>query len=381
MNASELLQKYKEGRCTAEEQALLEHWYLQYRSQTPAASETAIDETITSIHAYLDQHIQQQHHKKKYTWYYVAASVLILICFSSLWYLHTDTAPSKVDTATILSKVVGQKQAFLTLDNGKRLSLHANQSALVTRDGELHMGQQADSGTLVYQSFQERDKSIEHAFHTLTTPKGATFAIQLADGTKVWLNAGSSLRYPLHFANNRIVELQGEAYFEVAQTATSPFQVMVKCSGKAPFLVDVLGTAFNVQAYADEGWVKTTLVNGKIQTGLQTTTNRLQVKPGQQVVLQNEQQFLREVNLDQELAWKTGSFAFDNTDIRQVMLQLSRWYDVPIYYSGTPHQETFTGYVSRDIPLGDALAMLEKGGGITFTLSESGIQVHFLSQP
>jgi len=381
MNASELLQKYKDGRCTDEERALLEHWYLQYHAQAQNAKEPDIDEAIASIHAYLDQHIQQQHNKRKYTWYYVAASVLALICFSSLWFFHADTAISRPDTATILSKVAGQKQAFLTLDNGKRLSLHANESALVTHDGELHMGQQADSGTLVYKSFQEHDKSTSDVFHTLTTPKGATFAIQLADGTKVWLNAGSSLRYPLHFASNRTVELQGEAYFEVAQTATSPFQVMVKRSGKAPFLVDVLGTAFNVQAYTDEVSIKTTLVSGKIQTGLQTTANRIQVKPGQQAILKNEQLFLKEVNIDQELAWKSGSFAFDNTDICQVMLQLSRWYDVPIRYSGTPHHETFTGYVSRNIPLGDALAMLEKGGGITFTLSESGIQVHFLSQP
>ncbi|GAA4792166.1 DUF4974 domain-containing protein [Olivibacter ginsenosidimutans] len=381
MDASVLLKKYEEGRCTPDELALLESWYLNYREQ-PAGTfhEMAKEEAIAAIHTYLHEYINKKQKKRTYWRYYAAASIIALLGVGSWWFFPNKIKTDSTYATTILTKVAGQKQAYLTLDNGKRILLDAHKPERITQESGLSISK-ADSSILVYDAHQGLTKNEGSAYHTITTPKGATFAVQLSDGTKVWLNTHSSLRFPTQFSTNRMVELRGEAYFEVNKSAAHPFQIAIHQDDSAPFLVEVLGTTLNVHAYTEETFVKTTLISGKIRTGWQAAKEHILVKPRQQVISAHGQMQLKTVDIDQELAWKSGSFAFDNTDIHEVMEQLSRWYNVRISYSGTEHHETFTGYISRSIPLGDALAMLEKGGGVSFTLSDNHIQVHFLTNP
>jgi len=215
----------------------------------------------------------------------------------------------------------------------------------------------ADNGQLTY-TVIDNQVSSENKINTLSTAMGQTYSIVLPDGSRVWLNAASSLRYPASFSSaaERRVQLTGEGYFEVAKDKAHPFIVQT-----AKQDVAVLGTHFNVNAYADEPVVRTTLLEGSVKVNTKgfARTNEVLLKPGLQAEL-NPSGSLKVTEGDPEVvAWKDGKFRFNNASLETVLRQLSRWYDVEIKYEAGVPDESFTGGISRDLKASEALEVLK----------------------
>lgn len=262
---------------------------------------------------------------------------------------HLAQNLSKPSPAVI---VPGGNKAILTLSNGQQVVLDSLQNGSITHQGGVRIIKLA-SGRLAYQG----GEGSEPVYNTITTPKGGQYQVVLPDGSRVWLNAGSSLRFPTAFGGkDRSVDMTGEAYFEIAPDRARPFTV------KAPgHDIAVLGTQFDVNAYTDEDAFKTTLLEGSVRVG----NNVLQ--PGEQVVagVDGAIQVRKGVETDEVVAWKNGRFLFDNADIPTIMRQIARWYDVQIRYEGRVPQGHFTGMVPRSSSLDKVLKI--------FALS----QIHF----
>lgn len=385
MDASELLKKYREGKCTTEELALLETWYATYHEQPlEQLDEQKQEQELLAIEHDLHQHIARRIKQRR--WLSIAASIVFVMGTVFWWQLYQEKTIPSINSVqrTTSYKPVSKNQAYLTLESGEKINLEQNQTELLNRKSSINIRKVAN-GELIYEVTDNLKDSVANntgltSYHTITTPRGSEFAIKLPDGTKVWLNAASSLRYPVHFsARDRKVKLTGEAYFDVSQIASSPFIVTVERSDDHPFSVEVLGTEFNINAYTEEQTLKTTLVSGKIRAGVQGNPKQMTLIPGQQAILKANQLGVKNVAVEDEIAWKSGNFAFHNTNLKEVMQQVARWYDLSVEYRGTPRKESFTGYISREVPVKDVLDMLAQGGGVSFSMSRGVIRVDFLN--
>lgn len=269
----------------------------------------------------------------------------------------------------------GGNRAVLTLADGSTISLDsahtgnlASQGAarvLKIRDGELKYDAAAASGHSTV------------SYNTLSTPRGGQYKLLLADGTRVWLNAASSIRYPTTFTGtDREVEISGEAYFEIAKNASMPFRVLTVSNpgDNDPMTIDVLGTHFNVNAYGDEPVVRTTLIEGLVKVSKGKNTAML--KPGQaaQVRKDGAVQQLSGVDLEAAVAWKDGLFEFDDEELPVILREISRWYAIDIEYAGAVPTDKFTGSVSRNTTLSGVLKIL-KLSDIQFAVSNNKIIV------
>ena len=250
----------------------------------------------------------------------------------------------------------GGNTAILTLGDGSTVVLENARNGSLAQQGNAQIVKPA-SGKLVYKAANARTDKI--VYNTVTTPNGGQYQIELPDGTNVWLNAASSLRFPTAFSGpERRVTITGEVYFEVAKDARKPFHVQTQDMD-----VTVLGTHFNVMAYPDEKTVRTTLLEGKVTVGQAGRT--VVLNPGQQAQLGRDRSGLNVVdgiNIEEELAWKNGLFLFNDATMSDIMRQVSRWYDVEVVYEGGPPQGHFTGKLSRNTNLATMLRI--------FTLSE-----------
>jgi ferric-dicitrate binding protein FerR (iron transport regulator) len=247
----------------------------------------------------------------------------------------------------------GRNTATLTLGNGQRVLLDSAGTGALATQGSARLVK-LDSGSLSY-SVTSAVTAAAVVYNTLVTPRAGQFKLILPDGTQVWLNNASSLRYPSSFTGtSRTVELTGEAYFEVARNTTQPFQV--KAGGLS---VQVLGTGFDISAYTDEPDVRTTLVQGKIKVESKEKTAVLQ--PGQQVVATEEGgwKMLKSVNTEEVTDWRFGLFNFDNADLHSVLRQLARWYDVDVEFRGAVPDKRVQGQMHRDLTLNQVLEILK----------------------
>lgn len=303
-----------------------------------------------------------------------AAAAVLLIAISSVIYFSLNKQKSK-DTivennnASIQTydKAPGGNKAVLTLDNGRQIILDSTSNGMLAVEGNANIVKQGD-GQLIYDATS--GKANEALYNTLTTPRGGQYKITLADGTKVWLNASSSLRYPAGFTGNeRKVDISGEAYFEVAKDVRKPFKVQVN-----QMEIEVIGTHFNINGYANEEAVKTTLLEGRVKVSADKNTGYL--KPGQQARLSKtgEMKIADNIDLEETVAWKDGIFQFDNSDIKSVMRQLERWYDMEVEYDGSVNKH-FNGTISRNVSLSKVLEMLRQTGEVKFTVSGTKIIV------
>ncbi|MBY0434797.1 MAG: FecR domain-containing protein, partial [Cyclobacteriaceae bacterium] len=254
----------------------------------------------------------------------IAASVVLLISVGIFLFWHRSVLESPLNQVAFKENDLqpGSNKATLTLADGKQVvldslsagkSLRQGASAIVNRPGHL--------------AYNTENKSEEIAYNILTTPRGGQYQLTLADGSKVWLNAESSIRFPSHFiGKERRVQITGEVYFEVAKNAAMPFKVEV-----GEMEINVLGTHFNVNAYEV---VKTTLIEGSVLVAMEDT--KMVLKPGQQaqVITSGKIDLFESPDLNETLAWKNGLFQFNNADIQTVMMQVARWYDVEIIYEG-----------------------------------------------
>jgi ferric-dicitrate binding protein FerR (iron transport regulator) len=221
-------------------------------------------------------------------------------------------------------------------------------------------------------------------YNTLFNPRGSkVISLTLSDGTKVWLNAESSLRYPISFASgvypdggrtpsalNREVEITGEAYFEVKHNSKQPFKVHLPNGS----IVEDIGTSFNINAYPDEDATKTTLIEGSIKISAPSADKNLRhqrekiLKPGEQLVQSPDHQITRSPDVDEVMAWKSGWFEFENTSLPIILRQIRRWYDVEIVYTKSAVAETFGGRISKDLPLSNVLHSLEQNSKLKFRI-------------
>ena len=261
----------------------------------------------------------------------------------------------------------GGNKAILTLADGATISLDDAKKGDIARDGNAQIVKGGDSGTLIYHAVAGNQQAV--AYNTITTPRGGQYQLALSDGSKVWLNASSSLHFPTTFGGaERAVELTGEGYFEIAKNTAKPFLISVN-----GVRVKVLGTHFNINAYRDEPVVRTTLVEGavKVEAGGQA----MLLRPGQQAVAGTSLRLEPDADLEEVMAWKEGIFNFKNLDIESIMRQISRWYDVEVVYAGGKKPEGhFSGMISRNTPALTVLKMLEYGG-VHFTIESKKIVI------
>jgi ferric-dicitrate binding protein FerR (iron transport regulator) len=295
---------------------------------------------------------------------WVAAAVVIFLLGTAIVsrkYTHQSAMPADVTTVLKEDRMPGRNGAILTLGNGHQILLDTTKDGALASQGGSRLVKQ--NGRLIYTASipPGKDEGLSPAdvesnwYNIITTPKGRQFQAVLPDGTQVWLNAASSIRYPAVFhGKERKVQISGEAYFEVAKDPSRPFHVQVNTMD-----VEVLGTDFNINSYADEPAVKTTLLRGSI--GVSQKGNRILLIPGQQAISLGDQ--LASVNLadlEEVMAWKNGRFQFYETDIQTLLRQVARWYDLDVVYEGSPPADRFSGKIPRDVRISQVLAVLEK---------------------
>jgi len=258
----------------------------------------------------------------------------------------------------------GGNKAVLTLSDGTKIVLDDTRRGKIAREQNVSIDN-VKSGEIVYnvdELFRKADKPVvvnALAFNIIATPRGGDYEVVLPDGTKVWLNAASSLKFPVVFSGSeRKVELTGEAYFEVAKNAARPF--VVKTNDQT---VEVLGTHFNINSYTDENAVKTTLLEGAVKVTGGPAMQTLKLSPGQQsVITDGRMALIANADIGEALAWKNGKFLFHDTDLRPIMRQLSRWYDVDVEYLGPVTVRHYRGRISRNVPVSQVFEILKTSG-------------------
>ncbi|MFA4868138.1 MAG: FecR domain-containing protein [Pedobacter sp.] len=356
--AKELVQRYNQGLATAEEKVMLENWYMQ-KSDSLSLVEgeidfNAIDKTLrtaTFNYAGLQEQYTAVATKSIKLWPRIAAvASIILVIAAGLFYLnHNRTQPGGLNASKDNDIAAGSNKAILTLADGKQIVLTDAKNGALANEDDARIEKTTD-GQLVYKGTAGNRASV--LYNNIATPRGGQYTVMLSDRTKVILNAASALKYPTVFKGaDRIVELTGEGYFEVAHNKSKPFKVISKGQ-----VVEVLGTHFNINSYADEPNVKTTLIEGSVNV------NGTFIKPNQQAILTaNNQIVVKPVDAAGAVAWKDGLFKFDHTDIRTLMRQIARWYNVEVVYEGNVKDEQFYGKIERSYTLSEVLMVLERG--------------------
>lgn len=351
-NAKDLLEKYHNGELTETEKALVETWYLQYNDQNAQVDFVQLKkDEQESLDALLSQ-IAPVKVKRLWPKYAVAASLLIGIAL--VYFLRVAKPPQEQQIAesNIHEISPGGNRATLILANGQQIILSQAQNGKIASQGNIQVSK-ISSGQIVYSASAGNKPLTGNVYNTAITPRGGQFAFTLADGTRVWLDAASSLKFPVTFnGNERKVELTGEAYFEVAHNAAEPFRVVV-----AGQTVEDLGTEFNINAYADEAVVKTTLLHGSVKVSSAGKSDIL--KPGQQSQLKDGVISVNnDADLDEAVAWKNGLFYFKDADVKTIMRQMSRWYDADVTYEDNLPERQFSGEISRNINASQLLDIL-----------------------
>lgn len=391
-NFSDLIHKYLDNRLSSAEYAEL--WRMLNEQPDEAVLNEELEKlwqsakTITPLIAAddWDQKIQEAKQKlaatvqtqeqpvisrfQRYRW--VAAAAILLLLVSSVFLLtnqkEKNTAVAKnTQPQQQNDRLPGGDRAVLILADGSSIVLDSAGNGMLAQQGTTKIIKKED-GQLLYNSSGTATDAV--AYNLLQTPRGGQYKITLPDGSKVWLNAASSLKYPVVFGGKeRKVEITGEAYFEIAKDATRPFKVQLN-----QMEVEVLGTHFNINSYTDEETVRTTLLEGRVK--VTTASENKFLQPGQQAQLKpsGSMKIVNDVNLEETVAWKDGNFQFENSDIKSVMRQLARWYDVEVSYQGNISKH-FIGGISRNVKLSQVLSMLQQTGEVRFIIEGKKIIV------
>lgn len=379
---NEAILHYQQGVATAAEKKLVEDLYASFEQENTivdvgtTGDRNALEKgSLANIQARIAQQrmiapapVVTMRPLKKLG---IAAAVLIIVTACMYWWLRTSpTQPAppiaKTDAAP------GGNKAVLTLSDGRQIILHdmAN-GTLASQDGVQIL--KPDSGRLVYSTAGTEGNTV--AYNTLATPRGGQYQLSLPDGTRVWLNAGSSIRYPVAFNGaERSVTITGEAYFEVAALRLPsgkkmPFIVKFSspAGGGRAGTVEVLGTHFNIKAYDDEPTIKTTLLEGSVKVMSQpakANASSAVLKPGEQAVMTGHSPLTidHSADLDQVMAWVQGQISMKNITVRELMRQISRWYNVDVVFEGEAPDMSFSGSISKTVNLSLVLKALNDNG-------------------
>lgn len=386
----ELAEKLLNGTITPAEEKELADWYNTRQDEPvniPSSFATNEQELESRMLYYVQQHRQQPEPAVvRRLWPRVAVAAVILLCITTAAYWWLKPAPQPVAIAPQKEAQdiqPGSDKAVLTMPDGSRIVLDDVQNGTLRSQQHLQVVKQ-DSGQLAYKT-SGNVSNAEIAWHTLSVPRGGQYQLVLSDGTKVWLNAASGIRFPTAFTGHeRQVEIYGEAYFEVAKNAAMPFHVKVNkqttlgdpATGDAE--ITVLGTHFNINAYMDEAAVNTTLLEGSVRVARPLTQSNVILKPGQQaaVVSGNATPIqVQTVDTDDVVAWKEGLFRFRKMNIESVMRQVARWYNVEVAYEGHPVNQHFNGVIARHVPVSEVVKMLELTRTMHFDIEGNKIVV------
>ncbi|WP_316791904.1 FecR family protein [Pedobacter frigoris] len=399
-SAKQLLERYVEGTCTAEEKAIVESWHLkELERKNFEPDPNQIEQAHENIWKSINSRSQNNFPKPLLTrppYRYAAAAILALTLSAALFFfIQKNTGYATVKELLVKSGkdfIPGGNKAVLTLADGSKISLtDASTGNLINQSGITIT--KTNDGQVVYKIDSKEAENVklkQPKYNTITTPKGGQFQIDLPDGSKIWLNAESSLKYPMIFKGGvRKVELTGEAYFEVAK-AGLPF--IVESNGQE---VKVLGTHFNINSYADEGSTKTTLLEGSVSVRhaepdgqgqalrqndeaarmANVKTEAIILKPDQQAVLTNTTIKVQEADIENEMAWKNNLFIFKGESIESIARKLSRWYDVEFSFEGNASSLSYVGIVSRSKNISSVLSIMEGAGNVHFKIDGRRITI------
>jgi len=301
---------------------------------------------------------------------YAAAAILLIVGGLALYIYTFQNRKSKVIDAYAQDLMPGKKGATLTLSNGKQIKLSDAVVGQLAIESGVKISKAAD-GQVVYE-IKDREGAKQGELNVLSTQRGETYQLRLPDGSLVWLNAGTTIKYPANFTalKERRIMLSGEAYFEVAKDKAHPFVVNSREQE-----VRVLGTHFDVNAYQEESLTKTTLLEGSVSVNAGASGNRV-LKPGQQVTLTDSKLTVQEVDVGDAVAWKNGIFVFEGERLVDIMKEVSRWYDVDIEYRDEGiKQKRFSGSVSRFAKASQVLKKLELVEAVQFKIENNKIIV------
>ncbi|HWW39879.1 FecR family protein [Pedobacter sp.] len=363
----EVLNRYQSGSISDQERALLESWYSEQAKFQSDIPHSQIELDLEEIWLNLEAEYSPKRNTSLWIKISIAATILMALSTGLYFYKTVWTRKNVATNNTAKNDFnPGSNKAVLTLASGRTINLETATNGKILEQEDVTV-QKNRNGQLSY--IPGLKKEDHELINTVTTPKGGNYQITLADGTKVWLNAASSLKFPQQFnQNSRQVVLIGEAYFEVAHNKKKPFRVLTK--GQA---VEVLGTHFNVKAYADEPATWTTLLQGSVK--VENNLNRRAILiPGQQAISKNggALQTLKKVNLDEVLDWKNGEFVFSGESLESIMRKVSRWYDTEVEYKDESlKKELFFGSVSKWSSASDVLDALALTGTVKFSIVNS----------
>jgi transmembrane sensor len=381
-----LLQRYGENTATPSELEELAE-FLRHSEDDQSFSDIVMDELkdtpglrMEGLSSYemLAERVLEQHRQvseasapivvlRSNWWKWAAAAACVILLASATWYIMQPASPSEAllaEKETPVQPVIvpGKNGAILTMADGSTMVLDSlGNGKIASQNGaDIFM----KDGKLAYENIAT--DSYNTVYNMLSTPKGRQYQLRLDDGTDVWLNAASSIRYPTVFnGNERSVEVTGEAYFEVAKDAKRPFKVKLNHQAE----IVVLGTHFNVNAYDNEPSITTTLIEGSVRfvaegkTGNPLDKKEKLLRPGQQTKMDQQTFNLtvdNNVETAQVIAWKNGVFDFNGAGLKKVMQQLERWYDIEVVYQKNIPDIIFFGKMTKNLTLNDLLMILEK---------------------
>ncbi|MDR2282728.1 MAG: FecR family protein [Sphingobacterium sp.] len=353
-----LLKRYEEGNCSKVEEELVES-ILFYEEKETAENRLSPTYYKQIVWKKIEQQTRSSSSQKQLWYYLVSAAILCLLSFGTYFYIKFNISPVQSDQLIGIKDDIspGGNKATLTLANGKKIELDNSKSGIIVHSDGVNY---TDESSL---NIAQNTSPNKTAFFELRTPRGGQYQITLPDGSRVWLNADSKLRYPNQFDDDtRIVYLDGEAYFEVNEQAVKDLHG-TEVNSKKPFIVKtrqqqvlVLGTRFNINSYETE--IRTTLASGALKVGNDDGASVL-LKPHEQAVNTGNQLRKLTINTDKELAWKLGKFSFDNKSFSSIMNELGRWYDIDIIYKGKVPQSELIGDAFRNQNISLVLRLLD----------------------
>jgi transmembrane sensor len=377
IQAKALLDRYLAGQATPEEIRLVQTMYdrlvqegeWQWEEGEKEALQAMMEDRLLQKIDDRTAPVRSIPRFSKYIRRLAVAAIFIGISFATYFLIKNQKTTQPAIAAVPMKTDVGPggNKAVLTLSNGTLIILDSARNGVLAKQGNVNVTK-TDSGKLAYNMSSE--KPVETGSNTLTTPRGGQYQLVLPDGTKVWLNAASSITYPTAFVGKeRTVEVTGEAYFEVVHNAKQPFVVEA-----GDTRIEDIGTAFNVNAYPDEKVQKTTLLEGSVK--VIAIKQSFVLKPGEQARVGDSWMGKTDnVNLTEVMAWRNGKIYLTDISLIEIMRNISRWYDVDINYTGNVPDKTFSGIIERNVPLSVVLGAL-KAFGVETELKDKTVIVH-----
>jgi transmembrane sensor len=362
---NELIKRYLADEASEQDHDLLDSWYLKlYENQPMEVSLSARLDDLDKVKTNLDWEYNKGTFKLWARYTAVAASIVLAVCIIFYQYKNRPEQAKTSGYSYVNDVAPGGNKATLILSNNEKINLSEAQNGELATQAGTRITKRS-SGELVYTA---KAGNLPE-YNTIRTPKGGNYKVCLPDGTKVWLNAASSLKYPTAFTSlrERRVELSGEAYFEVTSNKSLPFRVAT-----ANQLVEVVGTHFNINSYSDEEAVKTTLLQGSVRIN-----QNVILKPGQQAVNFGSSIFVNRVDTEAAVDWKDGLFSFNKgDDFKSAMRKIERWYDVEVVYNlpTIPEMEP-GGWISRTSPISAVLKGIASTGKVHFKIEGRRITV------